>query len=185
MLRAGLFFLSLVALPFNSQAEDFDYYSASDIHLGAEFNPLSALASSDDWVYISGGVSVFQQEQSAEIAFPFYYKNVQTTDEQFTVLAIGAQYRKYFNHDIQGYYLSGATQLVNVNSSDLRLGLGFGVGYRKMFDSGLYWGMGVVLGRYFGGSDDEEEYDQLNSFETSENEDFFVDVELLKVGMLF
>lgn len=184
MFRAGLFFLSFATLPFSSQAEDFNYYSAHDIQLGAEFNPVSAIASTDDWVYISGGVSLFQADQSAEISFPFYYKNVQDSEEQFTALAIGAQYRKYFSHDIQGYYLSGASQLVNVNSSDLKLGLGFGFGYRKMFDSGLYWGAGIVLGRYFGDSGDDE-YNELNGFETQESKDFFVDVEFLKVGIQF
>lgn len=177
--------LSLLALPLFAQAEGFgSFYKGEDFHVGVEVNPVTLLASGNDKVFISGGASIFHDEYSAEIAFPVYYKNFQSGDEQFTALALGAQYRKFFNQSTQGYYLSGATQLINVNSSTTKLGVGFGAGYRKVFDSGLYWGAGVVIGRYLG-SESNKEYHQLTSIETQENNSYFVDIELLKVGILF
>lgn len=157
---------------------------SKQLTIGAEINPLTFIASTDSRVYFNAGVSIFNRNNSTEIAFPIDYKNIQNGEDQFTALNISAHYRKFLNKDIEGYYFSGATRLTTINSDTTKLGLGFGFGYRKMFNSGLYWGSSILLGRYFG---DNDKYDtsSLNSFDTLEDKAVMFDIEFLKIGLMF
>ena len=44
---------------------------------GAELNPLTFIASNDSRVYFNAGVSIFNRNNSSEIAIPVDYKNIQ------------------------------------------------------------------------------------------------------------
>ena len=151
---------------------------------GAEFNPITFIASSDSRVYFNAGVSLFNRNTSSELAFPINYKNIQGDEENFTAFSVGAHYRKFLKKDIRGYYVSGVTRLTTINSNSTKFGLGFGVGYRKFYDSGLYWGWGVTLGRYFG-DNDQVDSDDINQFDSIEDSSVMFDVEFLKLGLLF
>jgi hypothetical protein len=183
MFRA--FLASLVLFSPLSVANSFDeFYSSSNWSLGAEINPLGIIASSDSIVYLSGGVSIFNDSDSSEIHFPIAYKNIQRKGEQYTALNVGAHYRKFIEQGTDGYYFSAGAQVAHLNSDVTKLGIGFGAGYRKVFSSGMYWGYGVMVGRYF---NDNEKYQgsALSSFETIEDESYLLDVEFLKIGMTF
>lgn len=151
---------------------------------GAELNPVTFIASNDSRVYFNAGVSIFNRNTSSEIAIPIDYKNIQNDGEQFTAFSVSAHYRKFLNKDIRGYYFSGVTRLTTINSDTTKLGIGFGIGYRKFFDSGLYWGWSVVLGRYLGDNDQYED-GSISGFDIIEDRAVMVDVELLKVGLTF
>lgn len=186
MLRSLL--LAITLLPFAAVANIFDSNgdntsSTNKLIFGAEINPITFIASDDSRVYFNAGASIFNRQNSTEISIPVDYKNIQSGGDQFTVLSISGHYRKFFDQDIEGYYFSGVSRLTTINSDTTKIGIGFGLGYRKMFESGLYWGAGVVIGRYFG--DNNQDKSSLNSFDTIEDKSIMVDVEVLKIGLLF
>jgi hypothetical protein len=189
MLRTIAFALILfptiaLASPFGDYGSNATDKKADKLMIGAEINPISFIASSDSRVYFNAGISLFNRQNSTEIAIPLDYKNIQSNGDQFTALSLSAHYRKFLTKGIEGYYFSGVSRLVTINSDTTKIGLGFGIGYRRHFNSGLYWGYGLILGRYLGDNDQFESED-INSFDTIEDKSIMVDIELLKVGMMF
>lgn len=84
-----------------------------------------------------------------------------------------------------GYYPagdpSGAVPAVQ-RDTEVKLGAGVGLGYRFFSYKGLYWGAGIVLGRYFLG---ESEKFRGALFAFDADEDGIIDVEMLKFGWAF
>ena len=145
----------------------------------------------------SGGFSWFDHKNGAEWAFPIFgftskYENVKRTD----VIAIDFHYRKFTKGYIDGFYLSGFSRFIYINgpltpanntfsendyenSSENKLGFGLGIGFRKFYESNIYWGMSFSAGIYIFGKNNQY-YEKF----TDENKAFF-DIELFKLGYAF
>ncbi len=124
--------------------------------------------------------------------------------------SIDIHYRKFFSDELNGFYFSAFTRLSHFDGhvyngqnssltapsdiekptyirgtealSKLRFGLGVGLGYRLFpKNKRLYWGMGIILGRYI----DDSNYDFVNGGPITENTPIIVDAELLKFGYAF
>ncbi len=125
---------------------------------GIEFNPgRLLLASADNFLVLSGGFSLFAVDRSVEIAFPYYYQNGTSKDENYplTLLNLDAAYRRFLGRHQDGFYLSAGTRYTYIkgeegttfiifskgthgaNITTSKIGLYFGIGYRYFSESGL------------------------------------------------
>lgn len=87
---------------------------------------------------------------------------------------LDAHYRNYFGQRLKGFYISGFGRLAALHGSagdgfaclfdssqqyqqdtELKFGLGFGIGYRVISKSGWYWGTSLSVGRYFVGENNK------------------------------
>jgi hypothetical protein len=137
--------------------------------------------------------------------------NQSNVDTSLVNKSIDMHYRKFFSDELNGFYFSAFTRLshfdghvyTDQNSSlaapsdiekptyirgteafkKLRFGLGVGLGYRLFpKNKRLYWGAGIILGRYI----DDKEYKFVNDGSPlTENTPIIVDIELLKFGYAF
>ncbi|MEA3475704.1 MAG: hypothetical protein U9R23_04605 [Candidatus Cloacimonadota bacterium] len=159
---------------------------------------------------LSGGFSIFNIDRQAEIAFPIFYSNpenkwgIEWYDEinylrQFT---LDCHYRRFLGHSQNGFYISGFVRYANIRgyeyyywgdgkdddsvnskmSSENKLGIGIGIGYRIFSCKGFYWGTSLNLGRYFFGENDR--YIGQFLWYDNDNEVIF-NFELLKFGWAF
>ncbi|MCK4359930.1 MAG: hypothetical protein KAW92_14555 [Candidatus Cloacimonetes bacterium] len=159
---------------------------------------------------LSGGFSLFGVDRNAEIAFPIFYSNPENKwgfdyyDEinylrQFT---LDCHYRRFLGHFQKGFYISGFIRYANIRgyeyyywdywddddsinskmSSENKLGIGIGIGYRIFSYKGFYWGTSLNLGRYFIGENDK--YIGQFLWYDNDNEVIF-NFELLKFGWAF
>ncbi len=151
--------------------------------VGVEFNPAYLLlASADDQLVLSGGMSWFSADRHAEIAFPIFFRNAGNDDGDPVTFSIDSHYRRFLGQHQGGFYLSASGRYqylhgredtdeipffsVDSNGEKITLhkfGVGFGIGYRYFSRSGLYWGTSLTVGRYFTGTDKQiEGIDLLN-----------------------
>ena len=164
---------------------------------GAELNPLGILFL-DEGIGLSGTVSNFSWDRSAEIAFPFYFSNGTAGGNESSVFHVDAQYRRFLRGVQRGFYLSGLVRLEHAryeswdawyyeaptgSTTINRLGVGFGLGGRIFSRAGLYWGWNVSVGRFLVG-------DKIPAGDMPDNPylamgDLILDVELLKIGFAF
>jgi len=166
-----------------------------DKRFGIEFNPAYFLISStgDEGLTITGTFSLFSISKTAEIAFPYYY----TQSGDFSEISIDCHYRNFLGKHRNGFYISSGLRFTKLKgiegfsffgsnfsesneiTSTNKLGLTFGIGYRRFGNNGWYWGTSLFGGRYF--SDDETNYVNSNMSGSK----IIVDFELLKIGRLF
>ena len=172
---------------------------------GIEFSPIALIAASaSDQLTLRGGFSLFAVDRHAEIAFPISYNNPSAEDEP-TTLAISAHYRRFTGEHQGGFYFSGALRYAIVSGKEAsdagslnfgrstlnfsqsteksitvhRFGVGFGIGWRRFWKSGFYWGASITLGRYFTGLD--QEVAKENNF----NSGLWAEAEFFKIGFAF
>ena len=173
---------------------------------GIELNLARMLASSaDDFFTLTGTFSLFAVSRKAEIAFPFFYQTGNSTRTEFlsdteydvplTVINLDATYRHFLGKYQDGFYFSTGmryTYIKGIEGGDFffssspgdpittthRAGAYFGLGYRYFTESGFYWGMSVIYGRYFGGQRDYQEV-------LLDDQKIIIDAELLKFGFAF
>jgi hypothetical protein len=166
---------------------------------GVEFNPAYLLlASADDQLVISGGLSWFSADRNAEIAFPIFFRNAGKDDNDPITFSVDSHYRRFLGRHQGGFYLSASVRYqylhgredtddipffsTGTNGDKITLhkfGAGFGIGYRYFSRSGLYWGTCLTVGRYFTDTDKQiQGVDLLNG-------KGYIDVELLKFGIAF
>jgi hypothetical protein len=169
-------------------------------HFGIEFNPASLLVeSTDNFLVLSGGFSLFAVDRSAEIAFPFFYQDGTAKKDNYslTLLNFDAAYRRFLGRHQDGFYLSVGTRYTYIRGEEgstlflftsntpgptittSKIGLYFGIGYRYFSESGLYWGFSISYGRYF--SNDERDIKGV----TLDDSKILFDIELLKFGISF
>jgi len=163
---------------------------------GIELNPVGFLMSTaaEEGFSLTGGVSLFSKSEVAEIAFPFYYAEGERDYAQYTV---DCHYRYFLGKHRKGFYVSSGLRFTHIEGqegysyfdwddspedqiiSDDKLGLTFGIGYRKYGYNGWYWGMSLFGGRYF---TDKE----LNIYGGGISDGkVILDMELLKIGKMF
>jgi len=161
---------------------------------GVEFNPVSFLFStaSDEGFLLSGSISSFTASDKAEVAFPFYIVHGSDRYKQYTV---GSHYRYFLGKHRKGLYISSGIRLTHIEGekrsywysyetddglvSDDKIGLTFGIGYRKYGYNGWYWGMSLFGGRYL------ESKDLGLSGAWLSDGKLILDMELLKIGKMF
>lgn len=173
---------------------------------GIEVNPIRLLLFNGEQKSFSGTVSLFNVFDNAELAFPVFIgkskADIFSHRGDFYSATVDAHYRNFLGTTRRGFYLAGFTRLaalrgtegrdyefiwdntsaVNKRSSELKLGLGFGIGYRIFSKSGLYWGTSLSIGRYLIGESDKY---VDNTFLADDDAELIVDFELLKFGLLF
>jgi hypothetical protein len=137
----------------------------------------------------------------------FYGYDLVDNNKNLTSFTIDAHYRKYLGHRLDGFYLSAFARAAYLNGvkggsesyyyssepnsfaqpqtgSEVKFGIGFGIGYRIISDSGYYWGTSLSVGRYLvGDSDVFTEADGISA--NLDDEEFIIDIELLKFGFAF
>ena len=179
-----------------------------DKKYGIEFNFLRLLFfGSDTNVFnhtLSGTFSLFYPKKKVEIAFPFFYSNpTLTSDDEYyednpiRQITLDCHYRKFLGNSLNKFYISGFVRYANlegyecsdwfkgknddpVKSTENKIGVGIGVGYRIFSYSGFYWGTSLSLGRYIIGKN--------NKFGNSiwdNDSDIIFNFEFLKFGWAF
>ncbi len=166
---------------------------------GVEFNPAYLLlASADDQLVISGGLSLFSADRNAEIAFPIFFRDAGKDDNDPVTFSVDGQYRRFLGRHQGGFYLSASVRYQYLNGREdtdqipfldigasgekltlHKFGAGFGIGYRYFSRSGLYWGTSLTVGRYFTDTDK-----QIQGVDWLDGKGY-VDAELLKFGIAF
>lgn len=180
-------------------------------HYGVEFNLFRLLLVEDGEYQLSGGFSYFDTQNSREYAFPVFISSVKSDSEQYPSTykfsTVDFHYRQYLGDTLTGFYLSGFARAAQIKAlvgydyapsvfsiagscsdcgpsyydSEYKLGIGVGLGYRIISKNGLYWGCGLILGKYVVGENDKfREGDGIN-----EDAELIVDAELLKFGYSF
>ncbi len=161
-------------------------------HLGMEFNPALLLAGlGSDNLFLSGGFSLFSLVPQSEIAFPVYFRRTQSDGSETLTAAIhyrfffskysgfyasvGAKYAHLYGEEDLGFFSDDTPDMVTID----KFGVFFGIGYRYISQSGIYWGAGIVLGTYF--SDDS---DTIQGSFLDQSKLLF-DLEFLKIGYAF
>lgn len=157
---------------------------------GIELNPARLLfASADETFSLAGGFSLFNVSRKAEIAFPVLIQ-AGHGDRYYEV---EAHYRRFLGQHQKGFYLSGGVTFAHVSKKEgefladvqqrvtrNKLGAFCGIGYRYFSKSGIYWGTGLSVGRYFTGTDKK-----VDTFFSNDFEKLYLDFELLKFGIAF
>jgi hypothetical protein len=169
----------------------------SNKNYGVEIN-LFRLLLLDEASTFSGSYSLFNVNRNAEISFPFYFQNPKKSVD-LTEFTLDCHFRYFLGNTQNGFYLSGFVRyaflqgtlgdngLFNNSSSGIKdnehkLGIGFGIGYRKFSYKGLYWGTSLSFGRYIIG----ENNIFYGSFLTIDDDSKYIfDFELLKFGWAF
>ena len=169
---------------------------------GIEINPAYFLVSSaHSYLVLSGGLSFFDVDRNAEIAFPIFYQNGRSGGGQLTLWNQDFLYRRFLGQHQDGFYLEGGFRYTHIKGESsegidflgvnlystspksvittVKLGGMFGIGYRYFSTSGFYWGTSVVYGAYF--SADERTVDGVTLDDTKT----ILDVEILKFGYAF
>lgn len=158
---------------------------------GIEFNPAYfLLASVNDHTVLSGGVSFFQVNPKAELAFPLYYHSFSEDGLQNSIFTLDTHYRYFLGEHREGFYLSVGGRYAHLTGEDSennkvvqtkvnKFGVMFGIGYRVYSKSGFYWGTSLSVGRYFSGQEDQLEKLGLDATK------YLLDIELLKIGYAF
>jgi hypothetical protein len=165
---------------------------------GVEFSPIRLLWAKVDpsmgkSIQLSGGFSLFALDTRAEIAFPFLYASGANDGMPWKVLYLDGAYRRFFRPTRQGIYYaagwrysyaSGAEVLdrnVRTRNSvvEHRFGMYLGIGFRKFWRSGLYYGANVMIGRYVN--------DHIHHVGDSDMDTgpVILDSEILKIGFAF
>ena len=177
---------------------------------GVEFNFFRLIALDDDSGSLSGGYSFFDTDRNVEFAFPFLiahskqtttrayydnstgYYNYSVFEDSYKLLTQDFHYRQYLRHRLDGFYISAFTRAAILDGvqndgsegTELKWGLGVGIGYRVISNSGLYWGASLNLGRYLLGDSDKFSSSDDVWIDLEDNETI-VSIELLKFGYAF
>jgi len=171
--------------------------------LGVEWSLLNFLQPNDKESkrYI-GSISYFSQSLNAEIALPFIYSHFRpevTIGNGYTVqsYALDIHYRKFQHETLNGFYLSSFVRFARLRGrtgqciailncpgphpydTEHKVGLGAGIGYRKFFNSGVYWGASLSLGFFVLG-----ESDKFLDYPDNDR-GVIIDAEFLKLGYAF
>ncbi len=175
---------------------------------GIEFNVARFLVAEPNSVVLSGGFSLFKPKENVELAFPIFLASSDGfNNNQFSLATVDFHYRSFLGESMKGFYLSGFTRLAyldgirvnNINydalgpnqlpsdpvrerGSEVKLGVGVGIGYRIFSKGHYYWGASLSMGRYLVGKNDQ--FDSgLDPFD--DDGQVIFDAEILKFGYAF
>jgi len=176
---------------------------------GVEFNFFRLLFFGSETNYLnhtlSGSFSLFYPKKKVEISFPFFYSNPvnewgwEEYDENNSIrqITLDCHYRKFLGNSLNKFYISGFVRYANIKgyegsywdkdsdpvvSSENKIGVGIGIGYRIFSYSGFYWGTSISLGRYIIGKNGKYYGDFL--WYDNDNETI-INFEFLKFGYAF
>ncbi len=179
---------------------------------GVEFNFPRILTYTKDWISMSGTYSRFNHQNKTEIALPWLIAKYGRGDDTLTTKSIDLHYRQFLGDELNGFYLSAFTRLGHFKGkkykegtrqtspggvysapdtedySKFRVGIGVGLGVRIFpKNKRMYWGSGLIIGRYLDLDDNEFINDGDTSFAGpfAESSSIIIDLELLKFGYAF
>lgn len=193
-MRNIVFALCLVLLTLKGFADSKTHYRH-----GIELNPfyLLIITSGDNSeTMLSGSYSYFDESRGVEYAFPFHVMDLKRDD--YKQQTIDFHYRKFTDGTLGGFYLSGFARLAHLSGyagslyyadqtitkqSQVKFGLGAGLGYRYLSNGRFYWGTSLSLGNYLGKESDLS-YTDASMIYTDANR-FIFDIELFKFGWRF
>jgi hypothetical protein len=165
---------------------------------GIEFNIVRLLLI-EKAVSLSGGFSLFGVNRHAEIAFPMYYSSPEDPKD-LKEWTIDCHYRYFLGNTQHGFYLSGFVRYAHLDgylgdntllfggetvgekSSENKMGIGVGLGFRKVSYKGFYWGTSLSIGGYLSGKNDRF-YGKYLSYD--DDKKIIIDFEFLKFGWAF
>ena len=90
---------------------------------------------------------------------------------------------KMDKNDVSSYNYYPTLATVNSQEITNRLGVGFGMGFRKFSNRGLYWGCILSLGRYL--TNMKTTNSSANLLELTGLQNYIFDIEFFKVGYAF
>lgn len=174
---------------------------------GIEINPVRILMFEKNEMTFSGSFSLFNVRPNTEIAFPFFASVADNSNDsyysygKFYDATLDAHYRYFLGKNTNGFYLSTMSRIAALHGdvgsyydflltepttrrreTTIKLGIGFGIGYRVFSSSGWYWGASLSAGRYLLGENDKYVTGILSFNDDSE---YILDLELLKFGRAF
>ena len=174
---------------------------------GVEINPVRILLVDKKEKSFSGTLSFFNIRPNTEIAIPFYFSVTDNSDDgifsynKFYDSTVDLHYRFFLGKSTNGFYMSAISRLAALHGdvgddlvifdtepvsrsreTTIKLGVGFGIGYRIFSSSGWYWGTSLSAGRYLIGDNDKHVSGFLNFDDDSK---YIFDFELLKFGYAF
>ena len=178
---------------------------------GIEINPIRLLfirIGQDEFFYnFSGCVSLFNIDRHVELAFPIYfshlkYKGDEEYDEEYIrQFTFDCHYRRFLGKTQKGFYISGFIRYANIRgtkengwyngyeelnlSTENKIGIGFGFGYRIFSEMGLYWGVSLNIGIYLIGENYIFDEDPLPFVYPFDDSIIIFNCELLKFGWAF
>ena len=182
----------------------------ADKRFGIEANIARMLYSGENTFSFSGGVSLFNINRHAELAFPFLYSSSKSDmngfdsakfDLDFNEFTQDVHYRYFLGNTQNGFFLSGFARYAHLSGvkgdffdfldtakaqgargTENKLGAGVGLGYRIFSYKGLYWGCSANLGRYFVGRNEQF---RAGFGPITNDSKYIFDIELLKFGWAF
>jgi hypothetical protein len=164
---------------------------------GVEINPVRFFFL-DYYPSFSGTFSLFNVNRHAELAFPIYWGG-SSSENEIAEFDADCHYRYFLGNNQKGFYLSAFiryaylqgyasgnlfNQPSSIVQSENRFGMGVGLGVRIFSRKGLYWGAGVIVGRYadFGYNNLASESSLWNPLAGS---NFIFEFELCQIGWAF
>gem|GEM_PF-6135441 len=175
-------------------------------NMAFEVNPASILVGSAyDSFTITGGILNYSLDRNAELALPFMYFTELSGDNRDHTLILDFCYRRFVSEYQKGFYINAALRIAHFSENNdtyyveplsgeyyyrnnreniMKLGIGFGIGYRLITRHGFVWGVSITVGRYLNNlksSSHSSEY----SFPSYVSERIYFDMELLKIGYAF
>lgn len=167
-------------------------------NIGIEFNILRLLLI-EKAVSLSGSFSFFSLDRNAEIAFPIYYSDPEEREDLID-LTIDCHYRYFLGNTQNGFYLSGFVRYahlerylgdndvlwdegkIGTKSTENKIGIGVGIGFRRFSYKGPYWGTSLSFGRYIIGKNNQF-YGSFLALD--DDQKFIFDMEFFKFGWAF
>lgn len=203
----GLLFFATLLFGWGSGQVNYNSNYGNQPKYGVEINPFRLIVLSSSWKSVSGTFSIFDYVNNAEIAFPILYSseesdsgydNLNSAHDNFKLLTVDMQYRKFLYERVGGLYVSGVARVAILDgrlepskieddgdnyAKVTKFGVGLGIGYRLLPQyNNWYWGVGLVVGRYLGSDNNIFDSSSLGAIDDSS---VFVDLELLKIGYKF
>ncbi|KAA3612522.1 MAG: hypothetical protein D8M58_20375 [Calditrichaeota bacterium] len=153
---------------------------------GIAINPVGALFS---WYSLE--YNIWKADRTGEINIPFQLLHnpfdTENDDHDLTIFSIGAQYRKFFSSEQQGFFVQagfihynfsvdGKGEYRGESAGGSVNSVLFGFGYRMISKTnGLFWSAALSAGKGWGSVDSPNGEDVSNS-------GFTYDIDLLKIG---
>ena len=182
----------------------------ADKKWGIEINLIRLLfihIGQDEFNYtFSGGVSLFNINRHVELAFPIFYYHIKNEvdneyEESLRQFTLDCHYRRFLGKTQKGFYISGFIRYANIRgtkengwyngyeelnlSTENKIGIGFGFGYRIFSEMGLYWGVSLNIGIYLIGENYIFDEDPLPFVYPFDDSIIIFNCELLKFGWAF
>jgi len=142
----------------------------ADKKYGIGIDPIRSVVYIGYELQLKGAISLFSIDRHAEIAFPVQYVSGEAENRPYKVFYAEAAYRRFFAEQQKGFYYSGGVRFAYIqgelldntaepgspeehtgtNFEQNKAGIYAGIGYRRFYKNGFYFGSNIIFGTYFG-----------------------------------